>query len=89
MCVYYEKGHFSTHGIDFGLQILATYHDWFYEVFDKMPRDGREMQWRLLCEGDTPEIASKFKLPDNADDHYTALQRLLVIRYVQGFLRKI
>jgi len=48
-----------------------------------MPRDGREAQWRQLCEGDSPESVSKCRLPDNADEHYTALQRLLVVRCVE------
>ena len=64
----------------FSVQILAMYHDWFHDLFDRMPRDGRELQWRLLCEGDCPEMASKFRLPDNADENYTPLQRLLVVR---------
>nr|CAB3238692.1 dynein heavy chain 8, axonemal-like [Phallusia mammillata] len=66
------------------LQILATYFDWVHEIFDKMPKDGREMQWRLLCEGDSPESVTKCRLPDNADEHYTALQRLLVVRALRG-----
>jgi len=58
------------------------YHDWFHDLFDRMPRDGRELQWRLLCEGDSPEMSNKFRLPDNADENYTPLQRLLVIRFL-------
>ena len=46
-----------------------------------MPKDGRETQWRTLCESDSPETAV---LPDKMDDHYTSLQRLLVIRAVRS-----
>ncbi|CAK8694917.1 unnamed protein product [Clavelina lepadiformis] len=66
------------------IQILAMYFDWFHDLFDRMPRDGREMQWRILCEGDSPESPHKCRLPDNADDYYTPLQRLLVIRALRN-----
>jgi len=59
------------------LLILSQNFDWFTETFEKMPKDGREMQWRQICEHETPEILS---LPDNLDERYTSLQRLLVIR---------
>jgi dynein heavy chain len=63
------------------LQTLATYFDWFQEMFERMPKDGRETQWRNLCESDSPEMAP---LPDKADDLYTPMQRLCVIRAVRG-----
>ena len=50
-------------------------------MFDRMPKDGRETQWRTLCESDQPEVQP---LPDKMDDQYTDLQRLLVIRAVRS-----
>lgn len=46
-----------------------------------MPKDGRETQWRNLCESDTPELQP---LPDKMDDVYTPMQRLCVVRAVRG-----
>ena len=46
-----------------------------------MPKDGRETQWRTLCESDQPELQP---LPDKMDDHYNDVQRLLVVRAVRG-----
>ena len=63
------------------LQILAIHYEWFQDMFDRTPRDGRETQWRNLCESDTPETVV---LPDKMDDQYTPLQRLLVIRAVRS-----
>ena len=37
------------------LQILAVHYEWFQEMFERMPKDGRETQWRNLCENDHPE----------------------------------
>ncbi|KAL5010133.1 hypothetical protein ScPMuIL_012438 [Solemya velum] len=62
------------------LQILATHFEWFQEMFDRMPRDGRETQWRNLCETDQPEHVP---LPDKMDDHYKPIQRLCVVRAVR------
>lgn len=50
-------------------------------TFFRMPRDGRETQWRTLCEHDVPESQA---LPDKMDEHFTALQRMLVIRAVRS-----
>ncbi|XP_077973667.1 uncharacterized protein LOC120348568 isoform X2 [Styela clava] len=66
------------------VQVLGMYYDWFYDSFDRMPKEGREMQWRVLCEADSPEQTNKNRLPDNADTHYTPLQRLLVIRGIRS-----
>ena len=63
------------------LQILAIHYEWFQEMFDRMPKDGRETQWRMLCESEQPELQV---LPDKMDDQYTPLQRLLVIRAVRS-----
>ncbi|XP_041355189.1 dynein gamma chain, flagellar outer arm-like isoform X3 [Gigantopelta aegis] len=63
------------------LQVLATHLEWFQEMFDRMPKDGRETQWRNLCECDQPE---NMPLPDKMDDVYKPLQRLCVIRAVRS-----
>ena len=57
------------------------YFNWFSDVFDRMSKDGRETQWRSLCETEAPETA---QLPDKLDDNYTPTQRLCVIRAVRG-----
>ena len=38
------------------LQTLAIHFEWFQEIFDRMSRDGRETQWRMLCETEQPEL---------------------------------
>ena len=43
----------------------------------RMSKDGREMAWRNLCEGDVGEAAP---LPDKMDEVLTSLQRLCIIR---------
>jgi len=62
-------------------QVLATHFEWFQEMFDRMPKDGRETQWRNLCESDTPELQP---LPDKMDDVYKPMQRLCVVRAVRS-----
>jgi dynein heavy chain len=63
------------------LQILAIHYEWFQDMFDRMPRDGRETQWRNLCESEQPETQP---LPDRMDEQYTLLQRMLVVRAVRS-----
>ncbi|WAR07684.1 DYHG-like protein [Mya arenaria] len=63
------------------LQVLATHFDWFQEMFDRMPKDGRETQWRGLCETESPETVA---LPDKMDDIYKPMQRLCVVRAVRS-----
>lgn len=63
------------------LQVLATHFEWFQEMFDRMPKDGRETQWRNLCESDIPENVA---LPDKMDEVYKPMQRLCVIRAVRS-----
>ena len=46
-----------------------------------MSKDGREMAWRNLCEGDLGEAAP---LPDKMDEVLTPLQRLCIIRAVRS-----
>ena len=50
-------------------------------MFDRMPRDGRETQWRTLCESDQLELQP---LPDKMDDHFNPVQRYLIVRAVRG-----
>ena len=63
------------------LQMLATHFEWFQDMFERMPRDGRETQWRNLCEHDSPENQP---MPDKMDDHFNPLQRMLVVRAVRS-----
>lgn len=63
------------------LQYLAISQSWFSDPFDRMGRDGRETQWRALCEQDIPENAV---LPDKLDDNLTPIQRCCIVRAVRG-----
>ncbi|XP_060567478.1 dynein axonemal heavy chain 5-like [Ruditapes philippinarum] len=63
------------------LQVLATHFEWFQEMFDRMPKDGRETQWRNLCETDSPDTTP---LPDKMDEVYKPMQRLCVVRAVRS-----
>ena len=73
----------SQERIDFLLLTFEMYclFQWFEDMFDRMPRDGRETQWRFLCESEQPELS---KLPDKMDTQLTKLQRLLIIRAVRS-----
>ncbi len=59
------------------LQYLAITHAWFSDAFERMSRDGRETQWRTLCESETPELV---QLPDKLDESLTSVQRFCIIR---------
>ncbi|GFN75495.1 dynein beta chain, ciliary [Plakobranchus ocellatus] len=63
------------------LQVLASHFEWFHDMFDRMPRDGRETQWRNLCESEFPE---NVPLPDKMDDSFKAMQRLCIVRAVRS-----
>ena len=56
-------------------------HTWFSDPFDRMARDGRETQWRGLCEAEIPENMS---LPDKLDEVLHPIQRFCIIRAVRG-----
>ena len=60
---------------------MAVSHSWFTEPFERMSRDGRETQWRSLCETELPE---NITLPDKLDDSLTPTQRFCIIRAVRG-----
>ncbi|BFZ10055.1 hypothetical protein BsWGS_13094 [Bradybaena similaris] len=63
------------------LQILATYFDWFKDMFDRMTKDGRETLWRNLCESEFPENVA---LPDKMDDSLKAIHRFCILRAVRS-----
>ncbi|XP_035829673.1 dynein heavy chain 5, axonemal isoform X2 [Aplysia californica] len=63
------------------LQVLASHFEWFKDMFDRMPKDGRETQWRNLCESELPESVP---LPDKMDDVYKGMQRLCIVRAVRS-----
>eukprot|EP00794_Sanderia_malayensis_P000407 gene407-1042_t len=65
----------------YNLQLLAQYYDWFTDTFEKMPKEGRETQWRQIAEYDKPELLS---MPENLDDKYLPIQRLLVMRAIRS-----
>ena len=46
-----------------------------------MSRDGRETQWRSLCESEFPENVS---LPDKLDEVLSPIQRFCIVRAVRG-----
>ena len=58
-------------------QSLAINFEWFQDMFERMPKDGRETQWRTLGEHETPEL---HPLPEKMDDNYNPMQRMMVIR---------
>lgn len=57
------------------VSLISLFHDY------RMSKDGREMAWRNLCEGDLGEAAP---LPDKMDEVLTPLQRLCIIRAVRS-----
>jgi dynein heavy chain len=63
------------------LTYLAITHPWFGDPFERMSRDGRETQWRALCESETPEL---MPMPDKLDDLLTPVQKLCITRAVRG-----
>ncbi|CAL1527205.1 unnamed protein product [Lymnaea stagnalis] len=64
------------------LQVLANHFEWFRDMFDRMSKDGRETQWRNLCESEMPE--NNVPLPDKMDDILKAIQRLCIVRAVRN-----
>ncbi|RXM36617.1 Dynein heavy chain 5, axonemal [Acipenser ruthenus] len=65
------------------VQILAMYYSWFWDLFDRMYKDGKEMTWKALCDSDQPETPTKGKCPEGLDE-LSPLQRLLVVRAVRS-----
>ncbi|XP_041109797.1 dynein heavy chain 8, axonemal-like [Polyodon spathula] len=65
------------------VQILAVYYSWFWDLFDRMYKDGKEMTWKALCDSDQPENPTKGKCPEGLDE-LSPLQRLLVVRAVRS-----
>eukprot|EP00118_Oscarella_pearsei_P013596 m.109954 g.109954 ORF g.109954 m.109954 type:complete len:5180 (+) comp37381_c0_seq5:135-15674(+) len=62
------------------IQSLAFVFDWFSEPVEKILREGRENQWKSLCESD--QLMS-LTLPENLDQKMTHLQRLLVLKTIR------
>ena len=62
-------------------KVLATYFPWFKEIFERMNKDSREVEWRNLCESDTPELQ---RLPDTMNTVCTPAQRFCVVRAVRS-----
>ncbi|XP_052708586.1 uncharacterized protein LOC128183562 isoform X10 [Crassostrea angulata] len=66
------------------LQVLATHFEWFQEKFERMPKDGREMEWRMLCDNVEKE-PENMPLPDKMDSKdFAPMKRLLVVRAVRS-----
>eukprot|EP00117_Sycon_ciliatum_P045642 scpid309/ scgid0180/ Dynein heavy chain 8, axonemal; Axonemal beta dynein heavy chain 8; Ciliary dynein heavy chain 8 len=63
-----------------GIQLLACSMPWFIEPVEKMSRDGKEQQWRVLCETQFPQ---NLPLPDGLDSKISEFQRLLVLRTIR------
>ena len=59
------------------IQTLAIHYEWFQDMFERMPKDGRETQWRTSMEHDAPESAP---LPEKMHETCTPIQRLMVVR---------
>ncbi|XP_053567991.1 uncharacterized protein LOC128657631 [Bombina bombina] len=64
------------------LQILATYFDWFGEIFDRMCKDIKDTTWKTFCESEQPENPSYVKWPEGLED-LSPHQRFLVLRAVR------
>ncbi|KAM8953036.1 dynein axonemal heavy chain 5-like [Pelodytes ibericus] len=64
------------------VQILATYYDWFGDLFDRMYKDGKDLSWKTFCESEQPENPSKVKWPEGLEE-LNPLQQLLVLRAVR------
>ncbi|CAH2249077.1 dynein gamma chain, flagellar outer arm-like [Pelobates cultripes] len=64
------------------VQILATYYDWFSDLFDRMYKDSKDLTWKTFCESDQPENPAKVKWPEGLDD-LNPLHRLMVLRAVR------
>ncbi len=66
------------------LQILALHYDWFQEMFERMPRDGRETLWRTLCESEQPELQPLPDRQERTEDNITPMRRMCIIRAVRS-----
>ncbi|XP_052089132.1 uncharacterized protein LOC127725852 isoform X10 [Mytilus californianus] len=62
------------------LQVLATHFEWFQDMFDKMPKDGRESPWRNFADPQITVAGETQPLPDKFDEHCKNLQWLCVMR---------
>ncbi|KAG8582082.1 hypothetical protein GDO81_007910 [Engystomops pustulosus] len=64
------------------VQILATYFDWFGDLFDRMYKDSKDLTWKMFCESEHPENPSKVKWPDGMEG-LNPLQKFMVLRAVR------
>nr|XP_014351636.1 PREDICTED: dynein heavy chain 8, axonemal-like [Latimeria chalumnae] len=64
-------------------EILATYFSWFWDLFDRMYKDGKEMTWKTFCESEQPENPTKARWPDGMAD-LSPLQCFLILRAVRS-----
>ncbi|XP_056421918.1 uncharacterized protein LOC130362045 isoform X2 [Hyla sarda] len=64
------------------VQILATYYDWFGDLFDRMFKDSKDLTWKTFCENDQPENPSKVKWPEGIEA-LSPLQKFMVLRAVR------
>lgn len=59
---------------------MATHFEWFQDMFDKMPKDGRESPWRNFADPQITVAGETQPLPDKFDEHCKNLQWLCVMR---------
>ncbi|XP_073531710.1 dynein axonemal heavy chain 5-like [Phyllobates terribilis] len=64
------------------VQTLATYFDWFGDLFDRMCKDVKDLTWKTFCESEQPENPSKVKWPEGIEA-LSPLQKFMVLRAVR------
>ncbi|XP_069830783.1 uncharacterized protein [Dendropsophus ebraccatus] len=64
------------------VQILATYFDWFGDLFDRMYRDSKDLTWKTFCESEQPENPAKVKWPEGFEA-LSPIQKFMVLRAVR------
>lgn len=66
------------------LQLLAEHFEWFQEKFERMPKDGREIELRMLCDNVEKE-PENMSLPDKMESKdFVPMKRLLVVCAVRS-----
>ena len=66
-------------GVTFFLQMIASHFEWIHGTMQSLGRDGKEMFWRVVCEGPAPETKS---FPEGVGYRYT-------YRHVYPFPRRL
>ncbi|KAM4043310.1 dynein axonemal heavy chain 5-like isoform 1-T1 [Anomaloglossus baeobatrachus] len=64
------------------VQTLATYFDWFGDLFDRMCKDIKDLTWKTFCESEQPENPTKVKWPEGIEA-LSPLQKFMVLRAVR------